>query len=177
MKAYYQRLSVGCGSGSCTNEYCRSSPRFRSLPADDLPKIAVDLAKRKAALCRSLNGKPDSDVQSPPPSGQRIPDEPMCARDEAPVAAAAEHGYQTSGGLNSGARSAVDTATPVEHAATADEAACDVLMQDFAPSDTPMAMDQLDDNAGNVIECATCSHEGTVNVTACNIHNSANHAV
>ncbi|XP_065184832.1 ubiquitin-protein ligase E3A-like [Sycon ciliatum] len=64
VQAYHHRLAVGCGSVDCENENCRSSPHFRSVSSSELPKLAVELARRKAHLCSQLSGASSSSSTS-----------------------------------------------------------------------------------------------------------------
>ena len=143
VKAYYDQLAVGCGSQRCTNEYCRSSPQFRSLSQSDLPKLAVDLAKRRATLCKAVTDEADKIQEKDPPTQQAVSE----AMDTTDSMATGSSELQASACSSDNATAAsadgiVVTTIPVEESSRFESAAA------------PAAMDVVEDCSGEAEESA-----------------------
>lgn len=51
IEQYFRQLTVGCGNGSCSNEFCASSQHFKALDKNAAAVKALELFKNNAKLC------------------------------------------------------------------------------------------------------------------------------
>lgn len=51
IEQYFRQLTVGCGNGSCSNEFCASSEDFKPLDKNTAAVKALELFKNNAKLC------------------------------------------------------------------------------------------------------------------------------